>query len=85
MDSDITLLAERLKRVERQNGMLKAVGLITLCTGVLMIVMGQSRPSPRVVEAERFIVRDSKGDEKASLGLASDGAALTAGSEWSTL
>ena len=66
---DLTAVVERLETVERQNRRMKRVGLIAIGLVGAVFVMGQAEPKSRVVEAEQFIVRDSRGQKRALLGL----------------
>jgi hypothetical protein len=55
-------LERRCRRLERAAG----VGAVLVVAGLLV---GASREPPRVVEAEKFVVRDGAGRERAMLGL----------------
>ena len=75
-------LAKRLHRLERENLRLKLVGVVALvvmaavsCTTALK---GQPTPSTvaKVVEAEQFILRDSKGRMRGSFMLTNDAPGL---------
>ena len=66
---DLRAVVERLETVERQNRRMKRAGLIAIGLVGALFVMGQAEPKNRVVEAEQFIVRDSRGQKRALLGL----------------
>lgn len=56
-------LMQRLDHVERENRRLKRVGSMLLISIVSIVLMGQATGS-KVVEAEKFILRDSDGNER---------------------
>jgi hypothetical protein len=58
--SDLQSLVARVERLERQNRLLKRIGLTLFLSGAAFVVMGQARPS-RTVEAERFVLKDTGG------------------------
>jgi hypothetical protein len=79
---DFIRMSARLDCLEKQNRKMKK----TLVTGFAFVgcvlLMAQSRPNG-TIEAERFVVKDKNGKEKAALGMAtseSGGASLTIGS-----
>ena len=63
-------LARRLDRVERENRWLKRWGALALAVMAAVVLMGQATGSKvaKVVEAERFVVRDASGNTRAVLG-----------------
>ena len=65
----------RLERLERENRRIKRIGVCALFGAVVLIVMGQARPSnvAKVIEAERFVVRGAAGSVSAVLGVNPDG------------
>jgi hypothetical protein len=66
-------LTQRLDRLERGNRRLRLAGVILLLALVAVGAMGQVLPKavPKVVEAERFVVRDTRGKISATLGAGS--------------
>jgi len=77
MSSDLSVLTQRLERLERQNQILTRamVGLL-LFVGVLAF-SAESLPAGRTIEAERFILRDSRGRARVTIGTPeSSGAAV---------
>jgi len=72
---DLENLVRRLARVERQNLKLKHLWSATMLFVVALGLMGQSAPAniPKVIEAERFTLRDANGMPRASWGIGSTG------------
>ena len=62
---------DRRKRAERRFLLLKWAGFAVLLCGSVALLMGQAKPqeSAKVVEAERFVLRDANGKARAELGL----------------
>jgi len=64
----------RLDRLERQNRRLKLGGLaLLLGLGVVVLAGGQGEGKPKTVEAERFILRDEFGRQRAALTVSKGG------------
>jgi hypothetical protein len=61
------LLVERLERLELQNRRLRQGGLICLVLIGSFFWMGQMRPV-RILEAQKFVLRDASGKRQAELG-----------------
>ncbi len=78
MDNESTLdtLTPRLDRLERENRLLKIGGAILLLGLAAVGAMGQVLPKaiPKVVEAEQFVLRDTKGKIRAGLEVRAAGA-----------
>jgi hypothetical protein len=71
-------VVERLERVERQNGRLKLAGAVVLLLAAAGLVMAQTFPASRTVEAEAFVLRDGGGTARAVWApVPEGGAALT--------
>jgi len=71
MDQSTTAnMLQRLGRLERENRRLKISGAILLLALAAVGAMGQGLPKavPKVVEAERFVLRDTRGKILATLG-----------------
>ncbi len=77
MSQNTTLdaLTHRLDRLEWQHRRLKLAGFILLLTLIALGAMGQMIPRavPKVVEAERFVLRDTTGKILAALGTEASG------------
>jgi hypothetical protein len=64
----IDVLAERVERLERQNRRWKRLSGLVLLSAVLMIFGGARFASePKVIEAERFVLRAKNGKMRADL------------------
>jgi hypothetical protein len=59
--------SERLDRLERSNRRLKAAFLVCACCVLALIVMGAVSSAPKVVEAQKIILRDGAGNERGEL------------------
>lgn len=68
---DITLLVQRIGKLERQNRLFKVAALVALLVSVSMFLIA-ARPA-NVVTAERFVVQDASGKTIATLGPDTDG------------
>ncbi len=68
-------LARRLDRVERENRWLKQAGVVALAVIVAVGLMGQVTQGKvaKVVEAEKFVLRDKSGKTRAFLGVGDEG------------
>ena len=59
---DLQIVRERLEKVERQYHRLKSIVTVGLVIAGTILVMGQTLPKSRTVEAERFFLRDKDGN-----------------------
>src|SRR5437879_6012790 len=59
-------LAQRVERLERENRRLKRAGLVALALAAVLVLTGRARSS-RVMEANRFVLRDTSGRVRAEL------------------
>ncbi len=72
-------LVERLGKLEKRNRRLER-GLIAALTALSAIVlMGQAAPSPRIVEAQKFVLKDADGNVRAWMGIIGKGSELNLG------
>ena len=76
---DLQVILERMSELEAQNRRLRwgSVAILTLFSAV--ILMGQAAPAPRVVEAQRFILKDSDGNVRGWMGTIGRGSELSLG------
>jgi hypothetical protein len=82
MTSDIPELhaiLERISKLEVQNQRLRRGGLTILAFLSAVILMAQAAPFPRVVEAQRFILKDSDGNVRGWMGTIGKGSELALG------
>jgi hypothetical protein len=80
---EVLSIEERLKRLEEENKRLRllALGVVVLSGGSLLLAAATAvrarLPQPvRIVEAERFVLRDASGKTRAVLGMDADGLGL---------
>jgi hypothetical protein len=75
----IDAILERINNLEEQNYRLKkwSIAIVVLFSAVLL--MGQAAPSPRVLEAQRFVLKDSDGNVRGWMGTIGKGSELTLG------
>ena len=64
-------LMERLDRLERMSRRLTAITVVVLLGAAATLLMGQMPPHriPRTLEAEEFVLRDSRGQVRATWGI----------------
>jgi hypothetical protein len=67
--SEMQAIRQRLARVERQNSMVKRTALVIFLVAGALVAMGQA-PVKRTVTADEFILKDSAGIVRATLGFA---------------
>src|SRR5437016_2139911 len=67
-------LKRRLDGLERENRWMKRIGAVIIMVFAAMLIMGQAGPSKvaKVIEAERVVLRTSRGNVRAMLGVAED-------------
>src|SRR6266481_4770484 len=70
---DLENLRDRLNRVEKTNGTLRWLWLMTLLGLVGFALAGAAPTTTKVIEAERFTVKDANGNPRSSWGVAADG------------
>lgn len=76
MTSEMNRLAARVQRLEQQNRFIKWTALGLLVLALVVSLSAQERPT-RTIEAEKFVVRDSKGRARITIGTPqSSGAAV---------
>ena len=73
MNDPTTRLTRRLDRLERENRWWRGFAILTLVVLSIVMLTGQVTPGNRVVEANRFILKDATGTVRAALGFSRDG------------
>src|SRR6266849_5926654 len=68
---DLQSLADRVERLEKQNRLFKRGGLVLLLSAATLIATGQARPTPRTVEAQKFVITDTSGTKRVELVMSS--------------
>jgi len=76
---ELQAVKKRLSDMEAQNRRLKWSGLSLLAALSAVVLMGQAAPTPKVIEAQRFVLKDAKGNVRAWFGLLGQGSELTLG------
>jgi hypothetical protein len=72
MSDELNLtLARRIERLERAERRWRTVAATAVLGVAAVVLMGQ-KPAPRIVEAERFILRDAAGRVRAELAVESE-------------
>jgi len=68
-------LVQRLDLMEHQNRHLKRIGSLVLVVIAAVVLMGQAKSSKvaKVIEAEKFVVRDMSGKVRAALQISAEG------------
>ena len=68
--STLDTLTTRLERLERESRRAKRMTLVVLAGAAAAVLMGQTAPHrlAKTLEAEEFVLRDSRGQVRASLG-----------------
>lgn len=64
-------LVKRIERLERENRWLKRLQTVVIVGITAVMMMGQATPSEvaKVIEADRFVLRDASGKVRAMLGV----------------
>jgi len=78
-ESTMNNMEQRLDRLERENLRWRRIGFLVLVVIAAMVLMGQAKVSrvAKVIEAEKFVVRDKSGKVRAALQTsAKDGPSL---------
>jgi hypothetical protein len=58
---------ERLARLERSNRILKAILSVCLACAAVVFLMGAASTAPKIIEAQKFILKDGAGNERGEL------------------
>src|SRR5262245_40019554 len=70
-------IVQRLKTLETQNRRMKLAGLVLAVMAVTSVLMAQAAPVPESIEAQKFVLKNSSGQPRAVLSMATDGPLLT--------
>lgn len=60
-------ISDRLSRLERSNRHLKAALSLCLCCAAALMVMGAASTATKVIDVEKIVLRDSRGNERGQL------------------
>lgn len=66
MTSEVDMLAKRVGRLERENRLLKVIG-IGCALGLAVLLLVGADKTPRTIEAEKIILRDSRGRARVTI------------------
>lgn len=77
--TELLQIKKRLSALEAQNSRLRWSGLSLLLVFLAIVLMGQAAPSPKVIEAQRFVLTDAKGNVRAWWGLFGKGSEFILG------
>lgn len=66
-------LRQRVDRLERHNRYLRLAGFAMLVAVIAVGVIGRATAYSSIVEAKEFILKDTRGEVRASLGLGGSG------------
>jgi len=75
----LNAVLERLSRLEKRSRRLKWMGVTALATVSAIFLTGQAAPTPRTVEAQKFVLRDAQGNVRGWMGTIGKGSELTLG------
>ncbi len=77
-ETRLETMARQLEHVERENQRLKLAAVVALAVNIAVVLMGQAPPRKviKVVEAEQFILKDSKGRNRGGLAVTNDAPSL---------
>ncbi len=75
-----TALLERVKRLERQNKLIKLTGIVVVLVMAFVLLVGAKEKVPKEIVAEKFRVVDTQGRTRAILSVLQEGSELLEGS-----
>jgi len=76
---DIKAIVNRLNQLEKRNRRLERALMTMLVASAAIVLMGQAVPPPRVVEAQKFVIKDQSGRARGWIGLIGQGSELVLG------
>jgi hypothetical protein len=76
---ELHAISNRLSKLEAQNRRLKQGAAAILIALSALVLMAQSAPPSRIVEAQKFVLKDTKGNVRAWLGVIGEGSELILG------
>jgi hypothetical protein len=74
---ELQLITQRVERLERQNRRFKVTGSLVGAVVAAVAILGQARSTDRVIEAQRFVIKDSSNRPRGVLAALSDGSVLS--------
>jgi hypothetical protein len=80
-NSDMQAICHRVDKLERENRKLRWCALVLLLSASTLILMGQAKPANRIIEAQKFVLKDDKGKIRAWMGLYGTGSEIVLGND----
>jgi len=78
---ELRAIVERLGKLEKQNRRLQRGILAAFTAFSAVILMGQAAPSPRIVDARKFVLKDANGNVRGWMGIVGEGSELVLGND----
>ena len=78
---ELRAVVERVGKLEKQNRRLQRGMLATFIAFSAVILMGQAAPSPRTVDAQKFVLKDANGNVRGWMGIVGKGSELVLGND----
>lgn len=76
---ELHAIQERIRKLEVQNQRLRRGFIAIMALLSFVILLGQAAPSPRVLEAQKFVLKDNEGNVRGWMGTIGKGSELTLG------
>jgi hypothetical protein len=76
---DMQAIVKRMDKLERQNRRLKFGGFVILGALSAVVLMGQAAPAAKVIEAQKFVLKDADGNVRGWFGAYAAGSELILG------
>jgi hypothetical protein len=64
---DLAAIVSRLERIEKENRRLNRAALVLSLVAGVIVLLGAARPMPDIIRAQKFVVVNASGKEKAVL------------------